>query len=80
MNVTLSLDGQLLDRARKVAAARGKSLNQVIREYLEEMTGGSDPAAETKELRDLSRTSAGRSKGAKIVRDELHERGPRRRP
>ena len=79
MNLTLSLDGRLLERARKVAAARGKSLNQVIRDYLEEMTGGSDPAVEMRELRELSRRSQGRSKGVKIVRDELHQRGPGRR-
>ncbi len=79
MNLTLSLDGRLLERARKVAAARGKSLNQVIRDYLEEMTGGSDPALEMRELRELSRRSHGRSKGVKIVRDELHQRGPGRR-
>ncbi len=75
MDLTLSLDGQLLERARKVAAARGKSLDQVIREYLEKMTGGSDLSADMAELRDLSRKSDGRSGGERTRRDDLHGRG-----
>lgn len=38
MNLTLSLDEQLVEQARIVAAARGISLNRMIREELERMT------------------------------------------
>jgi hypothetical protein len=31
MNLTLSIDGRLLEEARKVAQSMGKSLNQLIR-------------------------------------------------
>jgi 3-oxoacyl-[acyl-carrier protein] reductase len=41
MNVTLALDSRLVERARKAAAAMGKSLNQAIREYLETLAGAS---------------------------------------
>jgi hypothetical protein len=33
-NVTLSIDDQVLERARKIAAERGTSVNQMIRDYL----------------------------------------------
>ena len=34
-NVTLSIDDKVLDRARKLAAERGTSVNRMIREFLE---------------------------------------------
>ncbi len=40
MNLTLSIDERLVERARKVARAMGKSLNQLVREYLSELTAG----------------------------------------
>ena len=43
MNVTLSVDDQLVARARKKAEALGKSLNQLIRDYLEQLAGSDDP-------------------------------------
>jgi predicted HicB family RNase H-like nuclease len=35
MNLTLSVDERLVEEARKVAAAMGKSVNQLVRDYLE---------------------------------------------
>jgi predicted HicB family RNase H-like nuclease len=43
MNVTLSIDEQLVARAQKKADALGKSLNQLIRDYLQKLAGGDDP-------------------------------------
>ncbi|HEV7515672.1 MAG TPA: DUF6364 family protein [Thermoanaerobaculia bacterium] len=34
-DLTLSLDERLVEEAQKVASAMGKSLNQLIRDYLE---------------------------------------------
>jgi hypothetical protein len=34
MNVTLSADASLIERSRGVARQRGKSLNQLFRDYL----------------------------------------------
>jgi len=72
MNVTLSVDEQLLARARKKAAALGKSLNQAIRDYLERLAGGDDPERSIEELRRLS--GKGSSGGRRLDRDELHGR------
>jgi hypothetical protein len=43
MNVTLSIDERLVARARKKAATLGKSLDQLLRDYLQQLAGGHDP-------------------------------------
>jgi Family of unknown function (DUF6364) len=79
MNVTLALDDKLLDRARKLAARRGVSLNQMIRDYLSEVTG--EPSAEelVTELDALWAQSSGDSRGWTFNREELHDRAVLRR-
>jgi hypothetical protein len=72
MNVTLSLDDQVVTRARKKAEALGKSLNQLIRDYLERLAGGDDPERSIKEFKRLS--GRGHSRGWRFNRDEIHER------
>jgi hypothetical protein len=74
MNITLSVDERLVRRARKKADAMGKSLNQLVREYLERLTGCDDAEREVAEIRQLSRAPRGRSRGWRFNRDELHER------
>lgn len=74
MNLTLSIDDRLLEEARKVAANMGKSVNQLVREYLEQLTARDDPDADCRELRRLSEEGEGRSRGWRFDRDELHER------
>ena len=72
MNVTLSIDDQLVERARKRAAALGKSLNQVIRDYLEKLAGNDDPERSIEEFERLS--GQGDSGGWRFDRDEIHGR------
>ena len=72
MNVTLSLDEQLVARARKKADALGKSLNQLIRDYLQKLAGSDDPERSIKEFRKLS--GRGHSRGWRFNRNEIHER------
>jgi hypothetical protein len=74
MNVTLSLDEELLRRARRRAEALGTSVNQVVRDYLEEFTGKRDPKADAAEFERLSHQANGNSRGWKFNRDEIHER------
>jgi replicative DNA helicase len=74
MNLTLSIDDRLVQQARRMAEAKGTSLNQLIRDYLEGLTSQSDPEAEIEELRRLSLEGQGRSKGWKFNREEIHER------
>ena len=71
---TLAVDDRLVEQARKIAESQGKSLNQVIREYLEELTSPSTAAGEMEELRRLSLEGQGRSGGWKFDRQEIHER------
>jgi hypothetical protein len=72
MNVTLSVDEQLLARARKKAGALGKSLNQLIRDYLQSLAGVDDPERSIEEFRRLS--GKGNSRGWRFNRDEIHSR------
>jgi Family of unknown function (DUF6364) len=74
MNLTLSIDEQTLQEARKVAAAMGKSLNQLIRDHLESLTRRDQADQEMKELYSLSDPPQGDSRGWRFNRDELHER------
>jgi len=72
MNVTLSVDEQTLERARKRAETLGKSLNQLIREYLQKLAGSDDAERSIAEFERLSGT--GNSHGHRFNRDEAHER------
>ena len=73
MNVTLSIDEQVVARARKKAKALGKSLNELIRDYLQKLAGGDDPERSIEEFKHLS--GRGHSpRGWRFNRDEIHER------
>ncbi|MEW6283824.1 MAG: DUF6364 family protein [Candidatus Eremiobacterota bacterium] len=75
MNLTISVDQQTIARARKASEAMGKSLNQVLREYLEELAGRRDPEDLVRELRRLRDRAQARSGGWKWNRNELYD-GP----
>jgi hypothetical protein len=72
MNVTLSLDDQLVSRARKKAQALGKSLNQMIRDYLQTVAGGDDAERSIEEFKRLS--GRGNSRSWRFSREEIHKR------
>ena len=74
MNITLSVDDELIRRARQKAEVLGTSVNQLVRDYLEQLAGVSDPVADAAEFTRLSRLSHGDSKGWKFNREEIHER------
>lgn len=74
MNITLSIDEKTVTEARKVAAAMGKSLNELIREDLERLTRKHRLEQDFSELKSLG--GQGDSSGWKFDRDELHERAP----
>ena len=73
-NITLSADERLIEKARSEAARRGKSLNQLIRDYLEELSGQRGPTNEFERLRELSRLSGGRRGDWRFDRGEIHDR------
>ena len=49
MNITLSIDKQVADQARKTAQAMRKSLNQAVRDHLAQLAGGPQLEAEDAE-------------------------------
>lgn len=73
-NITLSADETVIEQARSEAARRGKSLNQLIRDHLEELAGFREPSTEFERLRELSRLSGGDRGDWRFDRDEIHER------
>ena len=74
MNVTLSVDDEVIRQARRQAEALGTSVNQLVREYLEQLAGTPDAAADAAELERLSWAAQGNSRGWKFNREEIHER------
>ena len=73
MKITLSIDDQVVAKARRIAAARGTSLNQLIRDYLENLTRQGDTQDVLEELDAMWLEVTGRSHGP-WVRDELYDR------
>jgi antitoxin component of RelBE/YafQ-DinJ toxin-antitoxin module len=71
MNITLAVDEKVAEQARKAAQAMGKSLNQVVREYLEQLAGRPALDAELEEFRALS--GRGNSGGERFDRGELYD-------
>lgn len=74
MNITLSIDDEVIQAARRRAEALGTSVNQLVRGYLEQLAGKTDPDADALEFEELSRASRGHSRGWKFNREELHRR------
>ena len=73
LNVTITIDDDLLRKAREHARRRGVSLQEMLRAYLRSVVGEASPEAVASELLDLMRNSPGNSGGRKISRAEAHE-------
>jgi hypothetical protein len=74
MNITLSVDDRLIEEARRLAQARGTSLNQLVRDYLEALVHPHDVGGFGAELRRLTAEGRGHSAGWHFDREALHER------
>jgi len=72
MNITLSIDEQIAERAREKLRAVGKSLNQEIRDHLQHLAGDDDVERDLEMFERLS--GLGDSQGWKFNLDEIHER------
>ena len=71
MNITLSADEKIIERARKAAQDMGKSLNQAVRDDVEQLAAGEEGLdAELEALRSM--VGRGNSGGQRISRDELY--------
>ncbi len=73
MNLTISLDDDLLRRARSHAKRRGLSLQALIREHLRALVGALSGEDAARELLDLMEREGGHSGGRRIGRDEAYE-------
>lgn len=73
MNITISIDDRLLEKARKMAARRGTSLQELLRAYLETFVGRTSGESAADELLQLMEAHGGRSGGRRIGRDEAYE-------
>ena len=75
MNITLSVDEQTVEKARRVAKAMNKSLNQLVREYLEQLANRDQVERDIAEFRALSEQHASKSPtGWKWNREEIYDR------
>ena len=75
-NLTITIDDELLKRARLRALERNTSVNALLREYLEAFAGERSGVVARKRFVAIARaanSSSGR-KGRSWSRDELHER------
>ena len=63
-----------MERARRLAKRRGKSLNEMIRDYLKGLTEPMSPEEAAARLEDLWRISPGHSDGETWTREELNVR------
>lgn len=73
MNITLSIDERLVERAREAARRRGVSLNAMIRGFLESVTGESSTKDAGEELLELMERRPGRSGGRRVRREDAYQ-------
>lgn len=73
MNLTISVDDKVLERARKVARRRGISLQELLRQMLESIAGSRTGNEDADALMTLLRSAPGRSNGSKISRADAYE-------
>ena len=74
MNITLSVDEQVAQRARDAAKKMGKSLNQAVRDYLEQLAGGGYRSQQWAQFEERCLHSSARLDGWRFNRDEANER------
>jgi antitoxin component of RelBE/YafQ-DinJ toxin-antitoxin module len=74
MNITLTVDERIAEQARAAAAAMGKSLNQAVRDYLEQLAGSQQLKSEVQSFEQSARASTGRLDGWRFNRDEANRR------
>lgn len=72
VNLTISIEEKVLDRARALAQERGISLQDLLRRYLESIAGQPGRAEAAAELLDLMEQHGGRSGGKRPVRGDAY--------
>jgi hypothetical protein len=78
MNLTLSVDDKLVEKARQVASQQGTSLQALVRQYIETLAGSREGVALVDRLEDHWREADKHlrehpPRSYKFDRDELYE-------
>jgi hypothetical protein len=76
MNLTISVDDELLERARDLARRRGISLQELLREQIRLLAGARSGAQVADELLELMRSQGGHSGGRRWRREHAYEELP----
>ena len=74
MNLTIAVGERTAEKARKAALAMGKSLEQAMRDYVEQLAGTPDLAAELQAFEQSALATPGRLKSWKFDREEANWR------
>jgi hypothetical protein len=75
MNITLSADKTLIEKARRYAKKQNTTLNNLVREYLRKITGHTDVDKAADEFEAIAIEHGGKSpKAYKFNREEIYER------
>ena len=74
-NLTLSVDEKTITRAREAAQAMGTSLNQLVRDHIERLSGADQREADHDAFEARAIAGKGRLNGWKFDRDEANARG-----
>ena len=74
MNIILSVDERIAEEARKAAGAMGKSLNQAIRDHLEQLARANQLREELGAFEASALATPGRLRGWKLDREEANRR------
>ncbi|OGQ22218.1 MAG: hypothetical protein A2138_08580 [Deltaproteobacteria bacterium RBG_16_71_12] len=72
MNLTLSVDEEIVERARDAARQQGTSLNALIRQYLESLAGRRTGAELARELARQWKQHSGRSGKTRARREDAY--------
>ena len=74
-NLTIAIEGDVLQEARLRAVEQGTSVNAVVREFLREYTGKASPQAEAaRRLIELAHESGAEVGSIAWTRDGIHDR------
>lgn len=74
MNITLSVDERVAEEARKAAGAMGKSLNQAVRDYLEQLARTHQLQSQLDAFEASALSTPGRLGGWKFDREDANRR------
>lgn len=75
VNLTLSVDEKTIERARDAAQAMGTSLNQLVRDHIERLSGADQRLADHDTFEARAIAGKGRLNGWKFDREQANSRG-----